>query len=273
MIVVEGNGTCVSVLTPEGEKIRTFGKQGSGNGQFSFAYEVTVDKGDNIYVADCSNNRIQKFNSKGAFKAAVGGYGSNQLQFHSPVGIVYNYRDNNLYVADQGNHRIQVLTTDLNFVRSFGTRGSGNGQFQNPLYMAFDDANNLYVTDHSNHRVQVLTTEGQFLRTFSQKANGQRLNHPWAIAIDSSNTVYVSENGPHCVSVFTSQGDYITTFGKKGSEEGQFKYIYGLSVDNSDSIIASDRDNGRLQMYKPNIHDHTETNTGGTSSQLCTNTL
>ena len=249
MIVVEGNGTCVSVLTPEGEKIRTFGTQGSGNGQLSEAYGVTVDKDDNTYVADYDNNIIQKFNSKGKFVAAVGGCGSNQLQFDYPVGIVYNHRDNNLYVADQWNHRIQVLTTDLKFVRSFGTRGSGNGQFTYPSNIAFDDANNLYVSDESNHRVQVLTTEGQFLKTFSQKADGQRLNNPWAIAIDSSNTVYVSENGPHCVSVFTSQGDYITTFGGEGSEEGQFKYIYGLSINNSDSIIASDCDNGRLQIY------------------------
>ena len=105
------------------------------------------------------------------------------------------------------------------------------------------------MTEYSNHCIQVLTTEGQFLRTFSQKANGQRLNNSWAIAIDSSNTVYVSENGPHCVSVFTSQGDYITTFGGYGSEEGQLKGIFGLSVNNSDSIIASDRDNGRLQIY------------------------
>ena len=142
-----------------------------------------------------------------------------------------------------------MLTTDLKYVRSFGTQGSGNGQFQNPLYIVFDDANNLYVTDCYNHRVQVLTTEGQFLRTFSQKANGQQLTHPWAIAIDSSNTVYVSERGPHCVSVFTSQGDYITTFGGEGSEEGQFKGIYGLSINNSDSIIASDCDNGRLQIH------------------------
>ena len=249
MIVVEGDGTCVSVLTPEGEKIRTFGTQGSGNEQLSGAWGVTVDKDDNIYVPDYNNSQIQKFSPEGEFVAAVGCYGSNQLQFNRPVGIVYNHRDNNLYVADQCNHRIQVLTTDLKYVRSFGTQGSGNGQFQNPLDIAFDDANNLYVTEWRNHRVQVLTTEGQFLRTFSQKANGQRLNSPWAIAIDSSNTVYVSENGPHCVSVFTSQGDYITTFGGEGSEEGQFKGIYGLTINNSDSIIAFDRDNGRLQIY------------------------
>ena len=249
MIVVEGNGTCVSVLTPEGEKIRTFGTQGSGNGQLSDAYGVTVDKDDNIYVADYSNHRMQKFNTEGEFVAAVGGSGSNQLQFGYPIGIVYNRRDNNLYVAGHSNHRIQVLTTDLRFVRSFGTQGSGNGQLLSPFNIAFDDANNLYVTDYSNHRVQVLTTEGQFLRTFKQKANGQQLKCPWAIAIDSSNTVYVSEDGPNCVSVFTSQGDYITMFGGYGSEGGQFKYIYGLSINNSDSIIASDCGNGRLQIY------------------------
>ena len=247
MIIAEGVG--VSVLTPEGEKIRTFGTQGSGNGQLSSAWGVTVDKWDNIYVADSYNHRVQKFSPEGEFTAAVGGRGSNQLQFNLPVGIVYNHRDNNLYVADQCNNRIQVLTTDLKFVRSFGAQGSGNGQFQSPLNIAFDDANHLYVTDNSNHRVQVLTTEGQFLRTFSQKANGQKVNCPWTIAIDSSNTVYVSENGPHCVSVFTSQGDYITTFGGYGSEEGQFKDIYGLSINNSNSIIASDFNNGRLQIY------------------------
>ena len=249
MIVVEGGGTCVSVLTPEGEKIRTFGSRGSGNGQFSEVLGVTVDKHDNIYVSDYSNHRVLKFSSEGEFVAAVGGCGSNQLQFSNPLGIAYNHRDNNLYVAGRGNHRIQVLTTNLRFVKTFGMQGSGNGEFKNPYGVAFDDANNLYVTEWGNHRVQVLTTEGQFLKVFSRKANGENLSRPWAIAIDSSNTVYVSENEPHCVSVFTSQGDYITTFGGEGSEEGQFQYIYGLSINQKDSIIVSDQGNGRLQFY------------------------
>ena len=248
MIVVEGNGTCVSVLTPESEKIRTFDIQVLPNKQPG-AYKVTVDKDDNIYVTDHDNHQIQKFSPEGEFVAAVGGRGSNQLQFKYPVGICYNHRDNNLYVADQNNHRVRVLTTDLKYVRSFGTTGNGKGQFQKPIDIAFDDANNLYVAEYGNHRVQVLSNEGRFLRAFTQKAYGQQLDHPNAITIDSSNTVYVSENGPHCVSVFTSQGDYITTFGGEGSEEGQFKHIYDLSVNNSDSIIASDHYNGRLQIY------------------------
>ena len=247
MLVVESND--VLVLTPEGEKIQTFGRAGSGTGRLSNPWGVSVDKDDNIYIANNGNHRIQKFNSEGEFMSAVGGRGNNQLQFSSPLGISYNHRDDNLYIADNDNHRIQVVTTKLEFVRSFGTQGCGNGQFQNPVDVAFDDANNLYVAEYYNHRVQVLTTEGQFLRTFTLKADVQKLNYPRAIAIDSSNTVYVSEERLHCVSVFTSQGDYITTFGGEGSEEGQFIYINGLSINCNDSIIVSDYGNGRLQIY------------------------
>ena len=247
IIVVKENGTHVSLLTPEGEIIHEFSKAGEENGQLSGAYGVTVDKDDNIYVADCSNCRILKFNPWGEFVSAVGGYGTDQLQFNGPIGICYNIRDHNLYVADSNNHRIQVLTTDLAFVKKFDKHSSGNRQFQHPTGIAFDNANNLYVTDRENHRVQVLTTEGQFLRTFSKKNNKDVLKEPWAIAIDSSNTVYVSD--AHCISVFTSQGDFISTFGMKGSQEGQFQSVYGLSIDNEDCICVSDYVNGRLQIF------------------------
>ncbi len=242
LVVVEGDGASVSVLTPEGEKIRTFG-------QLSNAHGVTVDKNDNIYVVDRGNDCVNKFSSDGEVVAAVGNRGSGNLQFSGPFGICYNRRDNNLYVPDQLNHRIQVLSTELKFVRCFGTKGNENGQLQRPLYATFDSANNLYVADRLNNRVQVFTAEGQFLRAFSQKADGQKLSYPWAIAIDSSDTVYVSENGPHHVSVFTSQGAYITTFGGRGAKGRQFNVIHGLSIDRNDSVVVSDQGNDRLQMY------------------------
>ena len=249
IVAVHNDGTCVSILTPQGVEIRSFGTKGSNIGQLHNAFGVAVDKDDNIYVVDCDNHRVQKFSPDGMFKATVGEYGHHYHQFHSPVGICYNHRDNKLYVADQCNHRIHVLTTELALMRNFGKKGKQNGQFNLPFNVAFDNDNNLYVTDHFNDRVQVLTTDGQFLRAFSVKANGQNLFRPWAITIDSSNTVYVSENGPHCVSVFTSQGDHITTFGGKGKDRGQFEMICGLCVDHNDTIIASDLGNGRLQFF------------------------
>ena len=249
IVVAEQNGNCISVLTPDGEKTCTFGTKGSGEGQFNQPLGIAVDRDDNIYVADYNNHRIQKFTPTGKFIAAVGNQGSNRLQFTHPVGICFNQRNNNLYVCDQGNQTIQVLSTDLTFVRCFGSKGSGNGQFQYLMHAAFDDANNMYVTDHDNHQVQVFTANGQFLRAFTHKANGEQLQHPFAIAIDSSNTVYVSKRERHCVSLFTPQGEHITSFGRKGAEEGQFIYVYDLSVDQNDSIIVSDHINGRLQIF------------------------
>ena len=249
IVVAERNGNCISVLTPEGEKIRTFGTKGSGEGQLNYPCGIAVDRDDNIYVVDNNNHRIQKFTPTGKFVAAVGNQGSNHFQFEHPVGICFNQRNNNLYVCDECNNRIQVLSTDLTFVRCFGSKGSGNGQFHNPLQATFDDANNLYVTEHYNHRVQVFTADGQFMRAFTNKANGEQLQCPQAIAIDSSKTVYVSEDGRNCVSMFTSKGEYINSFGTKGADEGQFNGVHGLSVDQNDSIIVSDYYNGRLQIF------------------------
>ena len=249
VLVAEQRGNCISVLTPEGDKIHTFGTKGSGEGQLNYPLGIAVDRDDNIYVSDCYNHRIQKFTSEGKFVAAVGNKGNNHLQLNCPSGIHFNQRNNKLYVCDQCNHRIKVLSTDLTFVRCFGSQGSGNGQFHNPVYAAFDDVNNLYVTDYYNHRVQVFTADGQFLRAFTNKANGEELQKPYVIAIDSSNTVYVSEDDRHCVSVFTPQGEYITSFGTKGAQEGQFNTVCGLSVDQNDSIIVSDLNNGRLQIF------------------------
>ena len=248
-IIVVENGKCISVLTPNGEKIRTFGTRGSKNGQLQEAWGVAVDKNDNIYVVDRGNYRIQKFTPNGDFVAAAGTSGSNQLQFNYAMGIGYNQGDNNLYVTDNRNNRIQVLTTDLKYVRTIGARGSGEGQFHVPTDVAFDDANNLYVTDYCNHRVQVLTTDGHFLRAFSQKAKGQALKNPHTIAIDSSNTVYVREQSSSRVSVFTSQGAYITTFGEEVAEEGKFTDIFGIFVDENDYVVVSDTKSSLMQTF------------------------
>jgi tripartite motif-containing protein 71 len=41
--------------------ITKWGSKGEGDGQFHIPEAVNVDSSDNVYVADSSNNRIQKF--------------------------------------------------------------------------------------------------------------------------------------------------------------------------------------------------------------------
>ena len=248
IIVAERGGHCISTFTAEGQKVLTFGQNGSGQGQFNGPIGVAVDNNDNIYAVDYNNNRIQKFTAGGQFIASVGSKGDQPLQFANPAGIGFNKMNKKLYICDQTNHRVQILNTDLTFHASFGSEGNENAQFENCLYAAFNSGGNVYVTDCSNNRVQVFTPEGEFLREIKATPKGSVPN-PFAIAIDSSDNVYVSERDNHCVDIFNSRGEYIASFGSTGTKEGQFDGAFGLHIDRNDCVLVCDCKNGRIQVF------------------------
>ena len=247
IIVTEAVSKCVSVFSPEGEKIHSFGSEGTNGGQFQFPSGVTVDNVGNLYVVD--NHRIHKFSSDWKFIQSVGTRGSGQLQFNYPMGVSFNPNNQKLYVCDQRNHRVQVINTDLTYHSTIGREGTGNDEFKYTMDIAFDSNGDIYVTDCNNHRVQVFNQDGIFLRTLRNKQQGQTLEYPVGIAVDSSDTVYVSERHRDCISVFTAEGEYLTTFGSEGKAEGQFKFPFGVHIDKNDSLLVCDRNNGRIQIF------------------------
>ena len=244
IIVVERDVHCVSVFTPEGKKIRSFGSKGSANGQFSVPAGAAVDNTDSIYVVDNNNHRIQKFTSTGEFTAAVGTCGNNPLQFYYPHGIGFNKKNGKLYICDQSNHRIQVLETNLTHHRSFGSRGSESGQFQYPMGVAFDSTGKIYVADRINYRIQTFTPDGQFLQKFG---TGQ-LPYPYSIAI-YGDVMYVAESVHHRVSVFSSKGKFLKTFGTEGEAQGEFNAPRVVAVDANGFVLVADRNNYRIQIF------------------------
>ena len=249
IIVVECGASCISVFTPEGRKIQSFGSRGSANGQFSYPSGVAVDNDDNIYIVEYGH-RIQKFNSDGKFTASVGSYGRNPLQFSSPSGIGFNKKNGKLYVCDQYNHRVQVLETNLTYYSSFGSEGIGNKQFKNPLGVAFDSSGNVHIADHINHRIQVFTPEGKFIRKFGSKGSSPgQLNSPYGVAVDSSDMIYVADGSNHRICVFSPEGQFLKSFGSEGKAQGKFKYPCMVHVDENYLIHVSDYKNNRIQIF------------------------
>ena len=242
-VVVTDNG--VSVFSPSGEKLRSFGTYGTGQGQFIYSHGIAVDGEGNILVADSYNYRIQKFTAKGRFLAAVG-KDSGPLQFSLPADIAFNTSNNKVYVTDNGESRVKVLNSDLTFFSTFGRQGSGKGQFSNPWGIACDSTGKVYVAD--NDRIQVFTAMGKFLRMFGRYGQGSgELVGPCYVAVDTSGMVYVSEDGNHRVSVFTSVGRFVTSFGRVGEGPGEFGCPSGIAVDNSGVVYVCD--NNRIQMF------------------------
>ena len=248
--VVEYGGNCVSIFNSKGEKVRSFGSGGAGNGQFNQPRGVAINDNGDILVVDGVNNRIQKFSADGRFITAVGTHGSGRLQFQWPIGIKIHPPTKRIYVADQGNHRVQILNPDLSYRGSIGSQGSGPGQLQNPFDVALDSASNVYVSDYSNSRIQVFTEGGRFLRQIGKKGAGKgELSCPAAIAINNEDELYVTENGNHRVSVLTTQGDFLTSFGTNGNGPQQFQYPRGIAVDQSGMVFVADYSNNRLKVF------------------------
>ena len=248
IIVAEYSAPCVSIFSPTGEKLKSFGIQGSEAGQFNTPHAVAIDGNENMLVVDEGNSCIQKFTSDGTFIQARGVGGS---EFDRPLGVAIAPNGGKIVVAEFGSNHVQVLNPDLTYAARIGSGGSGNGQFSSPYDVAFDNTGEkIYVTDSGNNRIQVLTIDGQFIRQFGKKGNdSDQVSYPAGISIDGSSLVYVTERNNHCVSVFTCEGKFLTSFGCYGSGPGQFSSPRGVAMDKNGVLYVSDTDNNRVQLF------------------------
>ena len=250
ILVAERDGHCISIFSPQGEKLRSFGSYGSGPGQFNNPHGITLNDDGRILVADSENHRIQKFTSDNKHIKSIGSRGSNPLQFNLPISVSISPISKKIAISDCSKHRVQILNPDLTFHSSIGSLGSGNGQFNGPNCTAFDSAGNIYVTDAWNNRIQVFNPEGQFLRKFGKRGIGDgELNFPTGISIDNDDTVYVAEGHNHRVSIFTREGEFLTSFGSRGGGPGQFNGPYRITVYKNGIIYVADSDNNRIQIF------------------------
>jgi hypothetical protein len=298
-----------------------WGSSGSGDGLFNMPRSVAVDSSGNVYVADTSNHRIQKFDSVVGFIGWIGRdnlgttgwhnpgtgtrgvFGTGDGQFWSPWGVAVDL-DNNVYVADTTNQRIQKFDSDGGFLGwigldnkgdtgwhppgtgTYGMVGLGDGEFYNPYDVAVDLAGYIYVVDTYSHRIQKFDSDGGFLgwigldnfgftgwhnpetgtRGVSGSGDGQ-FYQPRGVAVDSEGNVYVADASNHRIQKFDSFGVFLGwwgrdnggntgwhnpgsgTVGAYGTGDGQFRYPWGVGVDLDDDIYVADTQNQRFQKF------------------------
>ena len=244
IIAAEFWGDCISIFSANGEKIKSFGNQGSGPGQLYGPTGVTVDGEGNILMCDYGNHCIQKFSSSGTVMKSVGTHGSGPLQFNNPYGIAIHPHTNKVYVADTYNHHIQVLNEDLTLSSSFGSEGSNSGQFINPRDVTFDSDGNVYVADTGNHRIQVFTKDNRYLREFGKRGEEDgELSQPYGVAMDTGDTVYVAEWGNRHISLFTKDGQFLRSFKPFDSAP------YGIALDRNGLIYVTYKDAKCIKVF------------------------
>lgn len=269
IIVADNNNHRVQKLDPNGTFLFKLGASGgdgtpgSGDGEFWFPFGVATDSANNIYVADTTNSRIEKFDSSGNFQGWMGfcnsgsscnlgnhtsvGFGCTATTCSSPVGSTGNGHFNgprgiaidssdNIYVADTGNNRVQIFDSSGNFISKFGTSGSSDGQFNLPRGITADDSK-IYVADTNNNRVQIFDSTGTFQLKFGTlgTSNGQ-FNSTQGIEVDSSGNIFVGDTNNLRVQKFNSTGGFISKIDTSPGLVHDVSYYQDLFYDGVASV-------------------------------------
>ncbi len=237
----------------EYEFVTKWGSLGTGDGQFRGPWGVATDLAGNVYVADRSNHRIQKFDNGGNFLTKWGSYGGDDGQFRYPWHVAVGAAGN-VYVADEQNHRIQKFDSNGTFLTKWGSRGSADGQFRYPTGVATDADGNVYVADCGSRRIQKFDSRGNFLTKWGSYGTGDgQFRYPTGVATDGARNVYVADFDNHRIQKFTGDGDFLTKWGSYGTGDGQFRQPTGVATDAAGNVCVAERGrwwfNHRIQKF------------------------
>ena len=256
-----------------------FGSRGSGNGEFKWPLDLTLDGEQNIYVADTNNHRLQKFDLSGRFLAkhevAPSAYphgiryspyngrlyvvfynditrslhwynlsftwlGNNPLGLSVPQSVgVDSY--GNVYIADAGNDRVVKSDQNGNLITYWTVEGTGSW----PGDAEPGEGGKVYVSACHMDRVIVYSSSGTKEGEFPKQ-----VDYPYGIAVDRVGQVYITSWGEHRVYKFLPDGTYVLGFGEGGSGQGNFKYPSGIAVDEEGKIYVTDSGNDRICIWR-----------------------
>jgi len=88
-----------------GEGLKEYGSQGTGNGEFETPTGLAIDSENNVYISDYAENRVQELNSKGEYLTTFGSTGAGPTQLRNPYMVAIDQRGE-LVVADSENSRV-----------------------------------------------------------------------------------------------------------------------------------------------------------------------
>ena len=137
--------TRVMQFDTRGKFVKTWGKPGTGPGEFDLVHAIKVDSRQRVLVADRENERIQVFSLDGELLTIWKGY--------APYGIDID-RAGTIFVADVVANRIVQLDDTGAIVHTWGEKGEKPGQFQAPHMLASDAEGNLFVAEVDGMRLQ-----------------------------------------------------------------------------------------------------------------------
>ena len=300
--IVSCNASLAGVISTLGGKAGLAGYSGDGglavDALLNFPFDVAVDTGGYVYVAERLGHRIRRIGPGGIIETFAGtgvaGFGGDggpatEAQLNHPAGLTVDAAGN-VYVADADNHRVRRIGLGGRIETFAGTGVAGFGgdggpateaQLNHPAGLTVDAAGNVYVADTDNHRVRRIGLGGR-IETFAGTgargydgdggpATEHRLNHPFDVAADASGSVYVADVSNRRIRRIAQDGT-IETFAGTGTAgdsgdggaatDAQIDQPAGLAVSSAGYVFVADWGKHRVRRIAPDGTIETYAGTG-----------
>lgn len=256
--------------------VQKFGAHGSANGQFSNPWGVTTDAEGNIYVADLSNRRIQKFSAAGVHLLSVPLAGQSYGVAVDAQGTIYSATSGGTIetFSPDGTRVNSLQAPGVSFVTGIDIDGDGNLYLVNSSPMrvvklhpngslaadwliatnfdsygiAVDDAGFVYVSSRQENNIRKFTSAGVLSETWTT-VGGRRLNGPLGLDVNAAGQVAVAEYLRYGAAVLDSAGTLVAEWGSNGSGDGQFVSPYGIAIEDDGRVHVSDYSSYRVQTF------------------------
>jgi len=141
LFITDGYGNArVHQYTQDGTLIKSWGEWGNGPGQFELSHCVRIDKQDQLWVCDRTNNRIQIFDTEGNFLR-------QWTDLYHPDTIHFDPNDDVIYIAEL-DQQVSIYTLDGKLLSQWGGRAKSEkpGEFiACPHGIWTDSRGDLYV--------------------------------------------------------------------------------------------------------------------------------
>jgi DNA-binding beta-propeller fold protein YncE len=143
--VADGEGNSrVLKFNKFGNVIGGWGMKGSGPGEFDLPHSIVID-GDQVYVGDRENGRIQIFNLQGRYLG--------EWKVGHPFGL-FIAPDHCIYVSDAIVGRILKISRDGKVVGALDGPPPDKGRHFDPHSLAVDKDNSIFTAEVMPWRVQ-----------------------------------------------------------------------------------------------------------------------